>query len=571
MIQGRQFAVAAVAAFSAANASALTIGARLAAANSYNVYACYAGQGTYLNPGNSAASWALSTDNANYYEPYDQCGGTTNGVGVISHSGYTAQAGDYGEVYFQAPEGLHIRQVQLWRSLIDYGVGEGGTSERNYAENFADGQLPGVGDEFDGSANVPYGAVGSGETTNNGIVPGNYVSVNLAAALPSQYAYVIGCGFEKGCPTGGQNPDVPGGFDTVLSIYGAIVTVEDNVPPTLSFGGTGLLDGSTQSGTVPLTINAAAIPGIAKLEVYAGNSSTPSFTQDFTQTANCQFWEVQPCQNLQNYQYPVNTAKLPNGTYYITVKAYDPAGNVVAVSSPSPVTVENEPSEASSSSLSGAHIANGESPCAGEALELLVNGRRKPPIVQYGRPVTVRGVLHCGTVPIRDARIAIVTVGGPSSAAINTSVRTALDGSFTYKLPKGPDRTLHFSYTAYSNDPGPSASATTTISVRPRIRLEIRPHISSNRNTIHWSGTIAGGPFPREGVTLVVEVREGRHWRIFDQTVANAKGRFHYHYKFHATTEPTTYLFRVALPDTGSQDYPYVSGASNTINVHVTP
>jgi hypothetical protein len=535
------------------------------------VYACYAGQGTYLNPGDSAASWTQANNNgAAYYDPYDQCGGSTNGFGVISRSGYTAPAGDYGEVYFQAPEGLHIRQVQLWRSLIDYGIGEGGTSQRNYAQNLADGQLPSVGDEFDGSANVPYGAVGSGETTNNGILPSNYITVNLAAALPTQYAYVIGCGFYNGCPTGGQNPDVPSGFDTVLSIYGAIVTVEDNTPPTLSLGGTGMLNGNTQNGTVPLTIDAAATPGIAKLEIYAGNSSTSSLTRDFTQTSNCQFWEAAPCQNLQNYQYPVDTTKLPNGTYYLTVKAYDPAGNVVTVSSPSPVTIQNESYTALSGGLRGPHIANGQ-PCAGEELNVQANRKTKPPVIPYGKPVTIRGVLHCGTVPIRNARLTIATLGGPHSASINTSVQTALDGSFSYTVPTGPDRTLRFSYTAYSDDPGPSATSTAEIMIRPRIRLKIGPSRSSNGHTVHWTGTIAGGPYPRNGVGLVVEVKEGKKWRSFDQVVANRKGRFHYSYHFHATTEPTTYAFRIALPDTGAQGYPYTPGASNEVNVHVTP
>jgi hypothetical protein len=130
---------------------------------------------------------------------------------------------------------------------------------------------------------------------------------------------------------------------------------------------------------------------------------------------------------------------------------------------------------------------------------------------------------------------------------------------------------LRFSYTAYSNDPGPSATATAMIAVRPRITLRIYRRSTSNGHTIHWSGTISGGPYPHQGVTLDVEVREGRRWRIFDQTVAGRRGRFHYSYRFHATTEPTTYTFRVALPDTGAQDYPYTPGASNAVKVHVTP
>ena len=146
-----------------------------------------------------------------------------------------------------------------------------------------------------------------------------------------------------------------------------------------------------------------------------------------------------------------------------------------------------------------------------------------------------------------------------------------MDGSFAYKVPSGPDRTLEFSYTAYSDDPDPSATATAAIRIRPKIKLRITPHLSSNGHSIHWAGTVTGGPYPQQGVTLDVEVQEGRRWRIFDQVVANSKGRFHYSYRFHATDEPTSYTFRVGLPDSGSGGYPYTPGASNSVNVHVNP
>jgi hypothetical protein len=240
--------------------------------------------------------------------------------------------------------------------------------------------------------------------------------------------------------------------------------------------------------------------------------------------------------------------------------AYD---GTITTSGPSTIGVNG-------GSISGAGIANGQSPCAGEALELSINGKIKPPTVLYGKTVTVKGVLHCGTVPIRGARVLIATLGGPASAAINSSVRTALDGSFSYKVPKGPDRTLRFSYTAYSNDPGPSATATAAIIIRPAIKIKIKPHNSRNGHTIHWTGTVSGGPYPQQGVTLDIEVQDGRGWKIFDQVVAR-KGRFRYSYRFHATTQPTTYTFRVALPDSGSGSYPYSPGASNSVQVHVAP
>ena len=71
-------------------------------------------------------------------------------------------------------------------------------------------------------------------------------------------------------------------------------------------------------------------------------------------------------------------------------------------------------------------------------------------------------------------------------------------------------------------------------------------------------------------MALDVEVQEGRHWRIFDQTVTNGKGQFRYSYRFHATNQPTTYTFRVALPHTGAQGYAIHAGRAN-IKVHVTP
>ena len=165
----------------------------------------------------------------------------------------------------------------------------------------------------------------------------------------------------------------------------------------------------------------------------------------------------------------------------------------------------------------------------------------------------------------------IATIGGPPGAAIDSAVQTGPDGSFSYKAPLGSNRTLRFSYSDYSDDLAPSATATLTISIRPKITLHITPHHTTNGHTMRWTGTIGPGPYPRQGVTLLVEVQEGRHWRAFDQVVANQRGRFAYSYRFHATYEPTTYTFRVALPDTGAQGYPYAPGWSRRVKVRVDP
>jgi hypothetical protein len=363
------------------------------------------------------------------------------------------------------------------------------------------------------------------------------------------------------------------------------LTLTDDTPPVIKSASgplaTAAADKSTVAGSQTLSFTASdADSGVrsATLTLTPQDGEKP-YTHTFDFAAQCSYDSWNACPLTESVsEFALNTATLKDDSYTVNLTVTDAAGNT-ASDSLGTITTAGPPSSAGNGgSIKGArrppapaHIANGD-PCAGEALELAVNGKRKPPTVLYGKSVTVRGVLHCGTVPIRGARIAIRALGGPASAAIDSSVQTVLDGSFSYKVPGGPDRTLQFSYTAYSDDPGPSATATAAIMIRPRITLRIKPHRSSDGRTIHWTGTVTGGPYPQQGVTLDVEVKEGRHWKIFAQVVANRKGQFRYRYRFHATNESTTYTFQVALPDSGSGSYAYTpSGASNTVQVHVTP
>jgi hypothetical protein len=221
---------------------------------------------------------------------------------------------------------------------------------------------------------------------------------------------------------------------------------------------------------------------------------------------------------------------------------------------------------------SRAHTPNGE-PCAGQELTLKVNGQAGSPVVPYG-PITIQGVLHCGTVPIRNAQVAVASVGYvPDAPAIASSVVTGLDGSFAYTVPPGPNRVLSFSYTSYSDDPGPSVSTTATLRVRPVLELEITPSKVRNYHKIYWTVTVLGGPFPPQGITLDMQVHLEGRWRTFDEAVIHQEGtsRRFYWWRFRRTFRPSTYAFRVSLPATGSGEYPYTSGPSNVVKIHVTP
>ena len=540
-----------------------------AVANSYHDFLCRIPYGASAGRAAPAdgVTYAINNDFI-YAEDTCSSGGALYAqmVGETTHP-FATEASNT----FTAPAGLTISHFVLWRYEADRPGQPYGTPASNLTYS------PG------GPISV-QGLCTEGCSRGN---PADPLSSENVVSVPE----LSGVKEIRGAPPAAADPAAnarqpgrqgSGSLSSQYDVYAADIDLVDNTPPTVSGVSGPLVAGGTLSGQQAISFNASD----GQSGVYGGSLVVDGHTQvsqildtnggacqslNVTSDGQRSFEYAQPCASSVSASLTLNTSLLAAGQHSLELIVEDAAGNktiayngTITTSGPSLIGVNG-------GSIGGEGVANGQSPCAGEALEVAVNGKRKPPVVPYGKSVTVRGVLHCGTVPIRNARIAIVTLGGPANAAIDSSVQTALDGSFFYKVPTGPDRSLEFSYTAYSNDPGPSATATATIMIRPRIKLRIKPHHSSDGRRIYWTGTVVGGPYPQQGVALDVEVQEGRHWRIFDQVVANGEGQFRYSYRFHATNESTTYAFRVALPHTGAQGYAYTPGASNTVKVHVTP
>jgi hypothetical protein len=471
--------------------------------------------------------------------------------------------GDGNTMTYSVPAGLEILDYSL--QLYAFG-GPCGIQDGQCADGFGQVYVNHTGQS---DPNYDYRNLGYGAAT----------TTVAASGLSGVSGVTVGVSCDPGqdlsypCP-GSADPEAQ-----ALVSGGAFTLLDSTVPSVANVSGS-LLAGGTLTGMDTINFTASdSGGGIYSASVLVdGRTVVQEVPNDNgglcanlapASSATMAFASPQPCVSSENISIPLDTTQFAAGQHQLQVLVTDAAGDQ-ATAYDGTITTSGPPLVGVNGGVRGPHVANGE-PCAGEELNVQVNRKAKPPVIAYGKPVTVRGVLHCGTVPIRNARVAIVTVGGESSTAIDTSVQTALDGSFSYTLPRGPDRTLQFSYTAYSDDPGPSATATTAIRIRPRIRLRISPHRASDGRTIHWKGTISGGPYPHHGVGLVVEVKYGRGWRSFDQIVANHRGRFHYSYRFHATTEPVIYKFRVTLPDAGSAGYPYTPGASNRVSVRVTP
>jgi hypothetical protein len=544
-----------------AGAACLFAAPSVASAGTFTALTCHDVAGNAVG----TRGWSVGTAHGQYITFGASCASASQGsfgltMGPNPTSNYFN--GDGNTMSYSVTAGLTITGYSL--ALYAFG-GPCVVQSGQCADGFGDVFVNHTGQS---DPNYDYRNLGYGATTPtvraSGLSGVNYVTVGVGCDPGQDLSY--------SCP-GSADPEAQ-----ALVSGGAFTLLDSTVPSVANVSGS-LLAGGALSGTDTISFTASdSGGGIYSATVLIDGRQVVQEVPD-TDGGLCvnlaptgqtmAFAAPQPCRSSENISVPLDTTQFPAGQHHLQVIVKDAAGDQ-ATAYDGTITTTGPPLVGVNGSITGPRIPNGQ-PCAGEALDLIVNGKRKAPVVPYGKPVTIKGVLHCGTVPIRGARILIVTLGGSHSAAIDSAVQSGLDGSFSYRAPTGPDRLLRFSYTAYSNDPGPSATATAAIMVRPKIKLRIAPRHTSNEHAIHWSGTVEGGPYPHQGVTLVVEVREGKRWRIFDQTVTNSKGRFHYSYRFRATTEFTTYMFRVALPDTGAQDYPYTPGASNTIKIYVTP
>jgi hypothetical protein len=538
-----------------------------ARAGTFTALTCHDSAGSAIG----MRGWSVQTASAPYISFGSGCADGGAGslgltMGPYPGGSYDVNSGD--TMIYSVPAGLTISRY----SLDLYGYGEGCEVVNNgFGNECADGMgqvwvnHTGQSDPNYDYRNLGYGAVPA------------TVSVSELSGV-NDVAVGVSCD-----PGQRLSNECPGGAIVAQAlISGGEFTLVDSTVPTVSNVSGSLISGGTLSGTNAINFTASDSGGgiysaIVSIDGHAVVDEVPNNNEGLCAnlapptSATMAFASPQPCPNTENISIPVDTTSLSAGQHQLQVLVQDAAGDQ-AVGYEGTITAAGPPRVTLNAGTisAGRGTPNGE-PCAGETLELAVNGKTTP-VIRYGKPITIRGVLHCGTVPVPNALIAVTTtVSGLSSAAVADTVETAPDGSFSYQLPAGPDRTLSFSYTAYSNDSEPSATASIAIQIRARIKLRIRPRHTRNRRTIHWTGTITAGPYPHSGVALVAEVKDGKNWKVFAQLVANSRGQFRFHYRFHATTEPTTYKFRVALPDTGARNYPYAPAASNTVEVHVNP
>jgi hypothetical protein len=264
----------------------------------------------------------------------------------------------------------------------------------------------------------------------------------------------------------------------------------------------------------------------------------------------------------------------------VLVGASGPGGSTQAASEPSPLIAGAGGSSApAATAVTPPPLAsttqrppNGLGACAHPTLRLSVGGGTRTS-VHYGHPALLRGVLRCATRAVSGATLAVLikpTAGtlGP----LRRALRTAADGSFSYRLGAGESRRITVSYRESAADPAVAASASVVLLVTPEISLSITPTHTTNGHTITFRGRVSGGDEPASGLPLELEYLEGGRWMIYTLINASARdGSFSYRYTFERTTQSITYTFRVAVPADGVPAYPFQPAASPPRSVHVDP
>lgn len=99
--------------------------------------------------------------------------------------------------------------------------------------------------------------------------------------------------------------------DTGASLDGSSTPPTDTTPPTISI--TTPTNNATVSGTITTTATASDNVGVAKVEFYVDNETTPRITD-----------------SVSPYNYSIDTLTLTNGSHTIKAKAYDAANNTTS-------------------------------------------------------------------------------------------------------------------------------------------------------------------------------------------------------------------------------------------------
>jgi hypothetical protein len=188
--------------------------------------------------------------------------------------------------------------------------------------------------------------------------------------------------------------------------------------------------------------------------------------------------------------------------------------------------------------------------------------------VRYGQVVRVRG--HLTTPegnPLQGVDVAVYSRlrGESAPPQLIASVKTTRTGRFSFRVRKGPSRTITLRYDGTAEIR--SVTRTISLNVRSATTLRASRHRLVNGETVRFTGRVVTRPLPAPGKLVAMQVWVRGKWRTFATTRANRRGRWHYDYRFDGTRGVQIYRFRAQLPEEAT--YPFSTGRSHQVRVTV--
>jgi hypothetical protein len=228
--------------------------------------------------------------------------------------------------------------------------------------------------------------------------------------------------------------------------------------------------------------------------------------------------------------------------------------------------VEFVPTPASGPGLSGQ--ANGTNASRAARLSVAYRSTKARSLrMAFGARPTVRGrLVDEHGAGIGGARLVVQARRRQFHAATSQidALATRSDGSFSYRLPSGPARSITFAYTAFAGDPQPAESASLRTLVRASLTATAAPRAPRGGHLMRLSGRLRY--LPRAGVQVVIQARAGKTWSTVGTVKTRAGGRYGWPHRFTPAQRGRRFALRAHVD---SPVYPFTPGNSRGVSVRV--
>jgi hypothetical protein len=140
---------------------------------------------------------------------------------------------------------------------------------------------------------------------------------------------------------------------------------------------------------------------------------------------------------------------------------------------------------------------------------------------------------------------------------------TSASGGYQFAIGAGASRNIAVTYRPDQRE----LTATATLRTKVGPSFKLRRKVIHNKGFAVFTGSIPG-PHSEE-VVVVLQVKDGKHWRVFRRYQTREGGQFLMRYRFTQTRTPTTYRMRAEVPN--QSGYPYDGGDSRSLPLRVLP